>query len=520
MAGNSSHRLEDLQFKREQARLGGGLKRQEAIRASGRGTARDRISLLLDEESFIEIDSFVTHRTTDNGMFLHHTIGDGVVAGHGTIDGRRVYCFAQDFSVHGGSMGEMHAKKIAKVVEMAERVKAPIIGLWDGGGQRAHDGVAALAGTGELLDRIVQCSGRIPMISLVLGPVVGVSALAASLADFTILGEEHGQLFLSSPLETPEVLDGEVDAAGLGGANLHASRSGIACMIAADEEDACTLATELLSYLPDHNMADPPYEETADPKTRKNTVLETLVPDNPNKPYDMVKVVEEIVDDGIFVELFEAYADNIIIGFARLEGRTIGVVGNQPKVLAGCLDIDASIKAARFIRTCDAFNIPLVTFEDVPGFLPGVVQEWGGIIRHGAKLLFAYAEATVPKLTLVTRKAYGGAYLAMSCKHLQSDYNVAWPTAELAVMGADGAVNIIHRREINAVPDEEKEGVRQQLVAEYKAKFGDPYVAARNGWLDDVIEPEESRMRLCRALNILRSKREWSPPKKHGNIPL
>lgn len=520
MAGNSSHRLEDLQFKREQARLGGGLKRQEAIRASGRGTARDRISLLLDEESFIEIDSFVTHRTTDNGMFLHHTIGDGVVAGHGTIDGRRVYCFAQDFSVHGGSMGEMHAKKIAKVVEMAERVKAPIIGLWDGGGQRAHDGVAALAGTGELLDRLVQCSGRIPMISLVLGPVVGVSALAASLADFTILGEEHGQLFLSSPLETPEVLDGEVDAAGLGGANLHASRSGIACMIAADEEDACTLATELLSYLPDHNMADPPYEETADPKTRKNTVLETLVPDNPNKPYDMVKVVEEIVDDGIFVELFEAYADNIIIGFARLEGRTIGVVGNQPKVLAGCLDIDASIKAARFIRTCDAFNIPLVTFEDVPGFLPGVVQEWGGIIRHGAKLLFAYAEATVPKLTLVTRKAYGGAYLAMSCKHLQSDYNVAWPTAELAVMGADGAVNIIHRREINAVPDEEKEGVRQQLVAEYKAKFGDPYVAARNGWLDDVIEPEESRMRLCRALNILRSKREWSPPKKHGNIPL
>ena len=358
------------------------------------------------------------------------------------------------------------------------------------------------------------------MISLVLGPVVGVSALAASLADFTILGEEHGQLFLSSPLETPEVLEGEVDAAGLGGANLHASRSGIACMIAADEEDACTLAAEILSYLPDHNMADPPVEETADPKERKNTILETLVPDNPNKPYDMVKVVEEIVDDGIFVELFEAYADNIIIGFARLEGRTIGVVGNQPKVLAGCLDIDASIKAARFIRTCDSFNIPLVTFEDVPGFLPGVVQEWGGIIRHGAKLLFAYAEATVPKLTLVTRKAYGGAYLAMSCKHLQSDYNVAWPTAELAVMGADGAVSIIHRREINAVPDEEKEGVRQKLVAEYKAKFGDPYVAARNGWLDDVIEPDESRVRLCRALNILRSKREWSPPKKHGNIPL
>lgn len=520
MAGNSSERLEELQYKREQARLGGGLKRQEAIRTSGRGTARDRIGLLLDEDSFLEIDSFVTHRSTDNGMFLHHTLGDGVVAGHGTINGRRVYCFAQDFSVHGGSMGEMHAKKIAKIIEMAERVKAPIIGMWDGGGQRAHDGISALAGTGELLDRLVQCSGRVPMISLVLGPVVGVSALAASLADFTILGEEHGQLFLSSPLETPEVVEGEIDAAGLGGANLHASRSGIACLIADDEEDACTLATEILSYLPDHNMAEPPLEESADPAHRANLDLQTLVPENPNKPYDMVKVVEEIVDDGIFVELFEAYADNIIIGFARLEGKTIGVVGNQPKVLAGCLDIDASIKAARFIRTCDSFNIPLVTFEDVPGFLPGVVQEWGGIIRHGAKLLFAYAEATVPKLTLVTRKAYGGAYLAMSCKHLQSDYNIAWPTAELAVMGAEGAVNVIHRAEIAKAPEDQKEATRQRLIAEYKAKFGDPYVAARNGWLDDVIEPSESRLRLCRALNILQSKREWSPPKKHGNIPL
>ena len=287
-----------------------------------------------------------------------------------------------------------------------------------------------------------------------------------------------------------------------------------------DEEDACFLVQEILSYLPDHNDAEPPHVATEDPITRLNEELETLVPDNPNRPYDMVKVVEEVVDDGEFLELFTNYAENIIIGFARLNGRTIGVVGNQPNVLAGCLDIDASIKAARFIRLCDAFNIPLVTFEDVPGFLPGVVQEWGGIIRHGAKLLFAYAEATVPKLTLVTRKAYGGAYLAMSCKHLQSDYNVAWPTAELAVMGAEGAVNIIHRREINAVEPEQQEEVRLRLVDEYKAKFGDPYVAARNGWLDDVIEPSESRLRLCRALNILRSKREWSPPKKHGNIPL
>ena len=417
-------------------------------------------------------------------------------------------------------MGEMHAQKIAKVVEMAERTKVPLVGIWDGGGQRAHDGVASLAGTGVLLDRLVQCSGRIPMVSLVLGPVVGVSALGASLADFTILGEEHGQLFLSSPLETPEVISGEVDASGLGGANLHASRSGIACLIAEDEEDACGLAAEILSYLPDHNMANPPKLDSDDDPLRSNPELEKIVPDNPNRPYDMIKVIEEVADDGLFMELFGSYAENIIIGFARMGGSSVGVIANQPKVLAGCLDIDASIKAARFIRTCDAFNIPLLTFEDVPGFLPGVVQEWGGIIRHGAKLLYAYAEATVPKLTVITRKAYGGAYLAMSCKHLRSDYNIAWPTAELAVMGADGAVSIIHRYEINAVPDEEKEEIRIQLTEDYKNKFGDPYIAARNGWLDDVIEPSETRLRLIRALRILSSKREWSPPKKHGNIPL
>ena len=520
MSKDSSDALEDLRYRREQTRLGGGLKRQESIRLSGRGTARDRIRTLLDEDSFVEIDSFLTHRTTDHGMFMHETLGDGVVCGHGTVGGRRIYCFAQDFSVHGGSMGEMHARKIAKVVDMAERTKVPIIGIWDGGGQRAQDGIAALGGTGELLDSLVQCSGRVPMISLVLGPVVGVSALGASLADFTILGNDHGQLFMSSPLETPECISGEIDAAGLGGATLHASRSGIACLIADDEEEACALAIDIIGFLPDHNMASPPIEPTADDPTRLNPELATLVPDNPNKPYDMVKVIEEIVDDGHFMELFNLYAENIIIGFARLDGKTIGIVANQPKVLAGCLDIDASVKAARFIRTCDAFNIPLLTLEDVPGFLPGVVQEWGGIIRHGAKLLYAYAEATVPKMTLVTRKAYGGAYLAMSCKHLQSDYNIAWPTAEIAVMGAEGAVNIIHRREIAAATDDEKEKTRLQLVDEYKSKFGDPYVAARNGWLDDVIEPEESRLRLIRALRVLSSKREWSPPKKHGNIPL
>jgi len=518
MSKDSSDALEDLRYRREQARLGGGLKRQESIRISGRGTARDRVRNLLDEDSFVEVDTFLTHRTSDHGMFMHETLGDGVICGHGTIDGRRVYCFAQDFSVHGGSMGEMHAKKIAKVVEMAERTKVPLIGIWDGGGQRAQDGVAALGGTGELLDRLVQCSGRIPMISLVLGPVVGVSALGASLADFTILGNEHGQLFMSSPLETPECISGEVDAAGLGGATLHASRSGIACLIADDEEEACALAADILGFLPDNNASSPPVEPTADDPMRLNPELTTLVPDNPNRPYDMVKVIEEIVDDGIFMELFNSYAENIVIGFARLDGKTVGVVANQPKVLAGCLDIDSSVKAARFIRTCDIFNIPVVTFVDVPGFLPGTVQEWGGIIRHGAKMLYAYAEATIPKLTVVTRKAYGGAYLAMSCKHLGSDYNISWPSGELAVMGADGAVNIIHRRELELSSD--KEQTHSELVSEYQDKFGDPYVAAKNGWLDDVIEPSETRKKLIQALRPLKSKREWMPPKKHGNIPL
>jgi propionyl-CoA carboxylase beta chain len=325
---------------------------------------------------------------------------------------------------------------------------------------------------------------------------------------------------MSSPLETPEVISGDVDSSGLGGADLHSSRSGIACLVAEDEDDAIDIVAMLLSYLPDHNMAEPPHLPTPDPFDRISEDLKDIVPDNPNRPYDMVKVIKEVVDEEEFLELFPSYAENIVIGFARLDGYPVGIIANQPKVLAGCLDIDASIKAARFIRTCDAFSIPLLTFEDVPGFLPGVVQEWGGIIRHGAKLLFAYAEATVPKMTVVVRKAYGGAYLAMSCKHLQSDYNIAWPTAELAVMGAEGAVNIIHRREIAAASPEERENVRTSLIDEYKAKFGDPYVAARNGWLDDVIEPQETRLRLIRALRLLKSKREWTPPKKHGNIPL
>ena len=356
------------------------------------------------------------------------------------------------------------------------------------------------------------------MISLVMGPVVGASALAAAIADFVIIGEEHGEFFLSSPLETPEVAEEGMSTRDLGGAEMHASRSGIASLVATDEDDAMDIVAEILSFFPDHCDALPPVLQTSDPENRLCDTLTNIVPDDSNRPYDMKKIIEIIVDDNQFLELQPQYAENIVIGFARLGGNPIGIIANQPKVLAGCLDIDASVKAARFIRTCDCFNIPLISFVDVPGFLPGTVQEWGGIIRHGAKLLYAYAEATVPQLTIVTRKAYGGAYLAMSCKHLESDYNVAWPSGELAVMGAEGAVNIIHRRELKEAADPSATHI--ELVGEYRRKFGDPYVAARNGWLDDVIEPKETRLKLIRALIPLISKRVWQPPRKHGNIPL
>jgi len=510
--------MEGLASLREESKRGGGQARIDAIRKSGRRTARERISSLVDQDSFVEIDAFVKSRQTEHGMERISTLGDGVVAGSANIEGRRILCFAQDFSVFGGSMGEMHAQKIVKIVDLALKARLPLVAIWDGGGQRAHDGVSALGATGELMDRLISCSGRIPMISLVLGPVVGASALAAVIADFVIIGEEHGEFFLSSPLETPEVADDGMSSRDLGGAEMHASRSGIASLVAADEDDAMDIVAELLSYFPDHCDALPPILPSSDSDERLCVSLADIVPDDSNRPYDMKKIVADIVDDNRFLELQPQYAENIVIGFARLGGSPIGIIANQPKVLAGCLDIDASVKAARFIRTCDCFNIPLVSFVDVPGFLPGTVQEWGGIIRHGAKLLYAYAEASVPQLTVVTRKAYGGAYLAMSCKHLESDYNVAWPSGELAVMGAEGAVNIIHRRELKDAEDPSV--THSNLVNEYKKKFGDPYVAARNGWLDDVIEPEETRIRLIRALKPLTSKRVWQPPRKHGNIPL
>ena len=516
MAG-ASH-SDDLDAMRREALNSADRISMEELRKSGRQTARERITMLLDADSFVEVGSFVQHRSGDFNMHLHRPLGDGVVAGHGKIDGRRVVCFAQDYAVFDGSMGEMHAQKIAKVAEFAEKAQLPLIGIWDGDGQRVQDGVPALGATGELLDILVACSGRIPTFSIILGTVAGVSALAAGLSDFVILSDDHGQMFMRSPYFIPEIASGELDQQSLGGAEAHASRSGVACMVAEDEEDAILTACEILAYLPDHTLAEAANLPSSDPANRVCDNLTDIVPADSNRPYDIRKVIEEIADEGRFLELFPSYAENIVIGFSRLDGQSVGIVANQPKVLAGCLDIDASVKAARFIRTCDIFNIPVVTFVDVPGFLPGTVQEWGGIIRHGAKLLYAYAEATVPKLTVVTRKAYGGAYLAMSCKHLRSDYNIAWPTGGLAVMGAEGAVNIIHRRELAEAED--PASIHVELVDEYRRKFGDPYVAARNGWLDDVIEPSETRRKLIQALRPLRSKREWVPPKKHGNIPL
>ena len=516
MAG-SSH-SDNLDAMRQEAMNAADRISMENLRKSGRQTARERISMLLDADSFVEVDAFVQHRSGDFNMHLHRPFGDGVVAGHGKIDGRRVVCFSQDYAIFDGTMGEMHARKIAKVAEFAEKSQLPLIGIWDGDGQRVHDGVPSLGATGELLDILVACSGRVPIFSIILGTVSGVSALAAGLSDFVILSDDHGQMFMRSPYFIPEISSGELTQESLGGANAHASRSGLACMVAEDEEDAILSAIEILSYLPDHTLAEPVLLPSSDASDRSCKDLTEIVPADSNRPYDMRKVIAEIVDEGRFLELFQTYAENIVIGFARLDGQSIGIVGNQPKILAGCLDIDASVKAARFIRTCDVFNIPVVTFVDVPGFLPGTVQEWGGIIRHGAKLLYAYAEATVPKLTVVTRKAYGGAYLAMSCKHLGSDYNISWPTGELAVMGAEGAVNIIHRRELSE--SKNPESIHLELVDEYRRKFGDPYVAASNGWLDDVIEPSETRIKLIKALKPLRSKREWVPPKKHGNIPL
>jgi len=511
-------RTKELRALREQARLGGGDKRIEQQHAKGKLTARERLELLLDRGSFRELDMFVTHRTTDFGMAERKVLGDGVVTGYGTINGRLVYVFAQDFTVFGGSLGEAHAEKICKVMDLAVKNGAPVIGINDSGGARIQEGVISLAGYADIFLRNTLASGVVPQISLVMGPAAGGAVYSPAITDFIIMVKNTSYMFITGPEVVKAVTHEEVTFEELGGAWTHATRSGVAHFAAENEEDAIFLAQQLLSYIPQNNLEDPPARPTTDDPLRMDDELDSIVPENPNKSYDMKAVIRHVVDDSLFFEVQEHFAQNMVVGFAHLGGHAVGIVANQPAVLAGVLDIDASVKAARFVRFCDAFNIPIITFVDVPGFMPGLNQEHGGIIRHGAKLLYAYAEATVPKLTVITRKAYGGAYDVMSSKHLRGDINLAWPSAEIAVMGPEGAVNIIFRRQLAQAKDPEAE--RARLVAEYRAKFANPYVAASRGFLDDVIEPKETRPRLINALEMLRNKRDTNPPKKHGNIPL
>jgi propionyl-CoA carboxylase beta chain len=502
---------------RAQSRLGGGMERIEAQHKKGRLTARERLDLLLDKGSFREVDAFVVHRTHDFDLDKQKFIGDSVVTGWGTIEGRLVYVFSQDFTVFGGSLGEVHAEKICKIMDMAMKNGAPIIGLNDSGGARIQEGVVSLGGYADIFLRNTLASGVIPQISAIMGPCAGGAVYSPALTDFIFMTRNSSYMFVTGPDVVKAVTHEEVTQEELGGASVHSEKSGV-CHVAADSEaDTLYLIRKLLSYLPQNNMEDPPFMPGDDP-LRMEEQLDTLIPDDANKPYDIKDVVRLIVDNGQFLEIHENYAMNIVVGFARLGGHSIGIVANQPAVLAGVLDIDASEKAARFVRFCDAFNIPLLTFVDVPGFLPGTNQEHHGIIRSGAKLLYAYCEATVPKLTVITRKAYGGAYDVMSSKHIRGDVNLAWPSAEIAVMGPEGAVNIIFRKELEKAKDPVKK--RAELVAEYKEKFANPYVAAARGYVDDVIEPRETRPRLINALEMLNNKRDANPAKKHGNIPL
>ena len=510
--------IDDLRRRKAQAEAGGGQQRIAAQHARGKMTARERIEQLVDEGSFVEVDSLVEHRCTDFDMDRNVIPGDGVVCGHGTIDGRTIYCFAQDFTVYGGSLGEMHGLKICKILDMALKTGAPVIGLNDSGGARIQEGVASLGSYAEIFFRNVRASGVIPQISVIMGPCAGGAVYSPAITDFVIMVDKTAHMFITGPEVIKTVTNEEVSFEDLGGAATHATRSGVTHFTAQDDNDALELVRNLISMLPSNNLERAPIKDTTDPPDRECENLDELVPLDPTLPYDIVDAVEEVLDDGAFLEVQADYAQNIVIGFGRLGGHTIGIVANQPKFLAGCLDIDASVKAARFIRFCDAFNIPLLTFVDVPGFLPGASQEWGGIIRHGAKLLYAYAEATVPKLTVITRKAYGGAYDVMSSKHIRGDYNVAWPTARLAVMGAEGAVQIIHHRRIGAAGD--PIGERERLIDDYEETFANPYRAAALGYLDDVIQPRETRAKLSRALGALLEKEEIRPARKHGNIPL
>ncbi|RLC78880.1 MAG: methylmalonyl-CoA carboxyltransferase [Chloroflexi bacterium] len=511
-------KIQQLRDMREKAKLGGGEKRIERQHAKGKLTARERIEKLLDPGSFREMDMFVTHRTVGFGMEEKKFLSDSVVTGWGTIDDRLVYVFSQDFTVFGGSLGEVHAEKVCKVMDLAMKNGAPVIGLNDSGGARIQEGVVSLAAYAYVFLRNVMASGVVPQISAILGPCAGGAVYSPAMTDFTLMVKETSFMHITGPEVVKTVTREEVTSEELGGAMTHNTKSGVAHFAAENEEDCLQLTRGLLSYMPQNNMEDPPFVPSDDPSDRLDETLNTIVPDNPNKPYDMKEVIRRVADDGVFLEVHRHWAQNIVIGFARLGGFSVGIVAQQPQVIAGVLDINASIKAARFVRFCDCFNIPIVTFEDVPGFLPGVAQEHGGIIRNGAKLLYAYCEATVPKITIITRKAYGGAYDVMSSKHIRGDISYAWPTAEIAVMGPDGAVNIVFRKELAAADDPGEEHAR--LAQEYRDQFANPYVAAARGYIDDVIEPRETRPRLIEALKMLQNKRDSNPPKKHGNIPL
>ena len=516
-----ANKIQQLLDKREEAKAGGGQKRIDSQHDKGKYTARERIDMLLDEGSFEEFDMFVTHRCNDFGLEKQQYLSDGVVTGHGTIDGRVVYVYAQDFTVFGGSLSETFAQKICKVMDQAMKVGAPVIGINDSGGARIQEGVRSLAGYAEIFERNILSSGVVPQISAIFGPCAGGAVYSPALTDFIIMSEKTSYMFVTGPKVTKTVTGEDISTEDLGGAQVHGSKSGVAHFIADNEEEGLLLIRKLISFLPSNNLEEPPAIECSDPIDRMEDFLNDVIPEDPNLPYEMSDIIHSIVDNGEFLEIQRNFARNIITGFARFDGLPVGIVANQPNFLAGVLDINASRKAARFVRFCDAFNIPILTLVDVPGFLPGSGQEYAGIITHGAKLMFAYGEATVPKITITIRKSYGGAHDVMSSKQLRGDINYAWPTAEIAVMGPAGAIEILHGRELKAIEDDEKrEALKLEKEQEYKDKFANPYEAAKYGYIDDVIEPRNTRFRVIRALRTLATKKETNPPKKHGNIPL
>ena len=513
-----SPKIEELRAKRAESQQGGGEARIQRQHDKGKKTARERLDILLDPGTFREVDAFVHHHNTKFGLTGNRPLSDSVVTGWGTIEGRLIYAYSQDFTVMGGSLSEAHAAKIIKIMDMAIKVGAPVIGLNDSGGARIQEGVESLGGYADIFLQNTLASGVIPQISVIMGPCAGGAVYSPALTDFIIMVKDSSYMFITGPEVVKQVLNEDVTFEGLGGASVHGSKSGVCHFVADDETQALTMVRELLTYLPQNNMEDPPPLPTTDDPLRTEAALDTIVPENPNQPYDIKKVIELIVDDGHFFEVHEEYAGNIVVGYARLGGSAVGIVANQPMVLAGVLDIDASVKAARFVRTCDAFNVPLITFVDVPGYLPGTDQEHNGIIMSGAKLLYAYCEATVPKLTVTTRKSYGGAYCVMNSKHIRADLNIAWPTAEIAVMGPEGAVEIIYRRELQEAEDPAAR--KKELADAYRETFANPYIAASRGFIDDIIEPHNTRARLINALQVFQNKRDENPPKKHGNIPL